>query len=109
MFKEKHHIVFKKQGGLDMEVNYIYLNSEDHRGNNGPHKSRERDLELKCEMERELREILDGEYFTEEKLMYLLGIDANTAYKAFRKVYKTRQGMSKEDVIFRLMGGKFYL
>lgn len=29
---EKHNIVFKSQGGIDFELNYKYLYSEDHRG-----------------------------------------------------------------------------
>lgn len=47
---EKHHIVFKSQMGLDFELNYKYLTSEDHRGNEGPHKNREKNLEYKREL-----------------------------------------------------------
>lgn len=46
MFIEKHHIVFKSQGGLDFDLNYKYLDSNSHRGNLGPHKNKETEKNL---------------------------------------------------------------
>ena len=106
---ERHHIVFRSQGGLDIEINYVNLSPEDHRGDNSPHRSDQIDKEYKIQMEKEVRDLLIDEYYTEEKLMDLLDIDSKTAYKAFRKVFKTSNGMVREDVVKRIMGGKFYL
>lgn len=43
----RHHIVFKSHGGLDFKLNMIGLTQEEHEGDKGPHRDRERDLELK--------------------------------------------------------------
>ena len=106
---EKHHIIFKSQGGLDFELNYKYLSSEDHRGNLGPHLNRKVDLHYKRELELKLRKLLRDEYYTIEELIDILGLKKKQAYKAFRIIKKTEYGMRTEDVIFRLLGGSFYL
>ena len=105
---EKHHIVFKSQGGLDFELNYKYLSSEDHRGNDGPHLNRETDLRYKRELESTLRMKLFDNYYTVEALIEILGLNSRQAHKAFNKVAKYRKGMKREDIIRRLMGGKLY-
>lgn len=106
---EKHHIIFKSQGGLDFELNYKHLSSEDHRGNFGPHLNRKVDLHYKRELEIELRKILTDEYYTIEELIDILGLKNKQAYKAFRIIKKTEFGIYKENVIFRLLGGSFYI
>lgn len=83
---EKHHITFKSQGGLDFELNYKHLSSEDHRGNKGPHKNREKNLEYKRELQLKLEEILDKDYYTIDELIKILGLKERQAYKAFRKL-----------------------
>lgn len=108
MYLEKHHIVFKKQGGLDFELNYKRLSSEDHRGTYGPHLNRKVDMAYKIEMEAQLRKILDKEYYNIKELIDLLGLKERQANKAFRKLLKIN-GISREDAIKRLMGGRFYL
>ena len=106
---EKHHICFKSQGGLDFELNYKYLTPEQHRGNLGPHRNRKVDLAYKIEMEARLEELLTDEFYTIEELIDILGLKEKQAYKAFRKVDKHQEGIKREDVIFRLMGNRFYL
>lgn len=46
-WKEKHHIVFRGQGGLDLEYNLIELDADFHKGKDGPHLNRQTDLKLK--------------------------------------------------------------
>lgn len=107
---EKHHIVFKSQMGLDYELNYKYLTSEAHRGDSGPHRNRETDLRYKKELQEKLESTLTDEFYTIEELIDLLGLEKRQAYKAFRKInYHPGKGMKREDVIKRLMGGRFYL
>lgn len=105
---EKHHIIFKSQGGLDFELNYKYLSSEDHRGNDGPHLNRETDLRYKRELEATLRMKLFDDYYTVEELIEILGLNSKQAHKAFRQVQKCKRGMKREDIIRRLMGGRLY-
>lgn len=106
---EKHHIVFKSQGGLDFELNYKYLSSEDHRGNDGPHLNKKTDLKYKRELEATLRMKLFNDYYTLEELIEILGLNSRQANKAFKKVNQHEKGMKREDIIFRLMGNRFYL
>jgi hypothetical protein len=106
---EKHHITFKSQGGLDFELNYKYLTPEQHRGDKGPHKNRATDLSFKRELQRKLEDILTDEFYTTEELIKILGLKEQQAYKAFKKVDKHPKGIKREDIIFRLMGNRFYL
>lgn len=105
---EKHHIVFRSQGGLDFELNYKYLTSEEHRGDKGPHKCRETDLKYKKELQDTLFEILEDDFYTIYDVVDLLGLDKKQAEKAFRKLPYSQKGIKKEDIIRRLMGGKLY-
>lgn len=105
---EKHHIVFKSQGGLDFAWNYIFLTPEQHRGDEGPHKCRERDLELKRNMQKNLREILREEEYSLEEIISILGLKRRQAEKAFKRVQRTEGKYRTEHIIKRLMGGRFY-
>ena len=102
-------MIFKSQGGLDFELNYKDLSSEDHRGDFGPHKCREVDLIYKKELEEELRQLLVDERYLLDEMIQLLGLNNKQAQKAFKRVSQTIEGIEKEDIIFRLMGGRFYL
>lgn len=108
MYLEKHHIVFKSQGGLDFDLNYKYLSPEDHRGNYGPHLNRTIDLAYKAEMESKLRSVLKLKRYSINELIDILGLKEKQANKAFRKLLKV-DGIEIEDIIFRLMGDRFYL
>ena len=107
---EKHHIVFKSQGGLDFELNYKYLTPEQHRGLKGPHMCRETDLKYKRELQKKLEKTLVNEFYTEKELIQILGLKPEQAYKAFKKLnHHPDRGIKREDVIFRLMGNRNYL
>lgn len=67
------------------------------------------DLQYKQGLERELRDVLADKNYTEEQLIEILGLETKQACKAFRQVTKGRKGMTKEDIIFRLLGGRYYL
>lgn len=104
---ERHHIVYKSQQGLDFELNYKRLTPEQHRGPNGPHMNRETDLKYKREMQKKLFEILKDEYYTIKEIRKILGIRPGQA-RVFRKLPQHPEGMRKQDIIRRLMGGRFY-
>lgn len=101
---EKHHIIFKSQGGLDFPLNYIYLSSENHRGDFGPHKNKTTDDKYKLELQDNLREILDREDYQIEEVIEILDIVPGQARKAFKKLRQYKNGKSTEDIIRRLMG-----
>ncbi len=72
---DKHHIVYKSQGGIEFPLNFRYLCSLHHRGETGPHKNRRLDLEYKLNMQRQLEEILIKEFYLIEELEALLNIN----------------------------------
>lgn len=106
---ERHHIIYKSQLGLDFPMNYKYLSAMDHRGNNGPHMDRETDLKYKRELEQNLIDTLTDEKYRVDELIEILELDDEQAYKSFKQVNKTSKGMAREDIIKRLLGGRFYI
>ena len=105
---ERHHIIFKSQGGLDFELNYRYLTSEEHKGDEGPHKCKETDVRYKRELQEALEGLLAKEYYNIRELIDLIGLREVQANKAFRKLLKVK-GIAKEEGINRLMGGRLYV
>lgn len=83
------------------------MTPEEHRGINGPHRDKKTDLMYKEEMQDKLEEILDKEIYNVKELVDILGLREEQANKALRKIQKV-DGISREDVIRRLMGGKLY-
>src|SRR5699024_4344814 len=99
--------IFKSQGGLDFELNYKYLTPEEHRGNKGPHRNKEIDLMYKRELQEFLEALLEEDYYNIKELVDLLGLKPAQANKAFKKLLKV-DGIKREDVLRRLMGGRLY-
>lgn len=100
-------IIYKSQGGLDFELNYKYLTSEEHRGNKGPHLNKETDLKYKKELQKKLEELLTQEYYNIKELIDLLGLKEKQANRAFRKLLRV-DGIDRLTVLKRLMGGMLY-
>lgn len=105
---EKHHIVYKSQGWLDIPINYIYLCSEHHRELEGPHKNRTIDKQYKLSMQEKLFTILYKSYYNEEELKKLLKINPYQWGIIEKELHKYTNGYKKLHIIRRLMGGKLY-
>ena len=105
---QKHHIVFRSQGGLDFDLNYAYLTVEQHTGSSGVHNCREYDLRLKRELQDKLFQIFSKRTYSLEEIINLLKLKRKQAEKAFKRVAYTGAGYASEDIVKRLMGGKFY-
>mgnify|MGYP001350181159 CR=1 FL=1 len=105
---ERHHIVFKGQGGLDFPLNYKNLCKEHHHGNLGPHNNRKIDLEYKRELQAKLKNKLTKEYYNESELVKLLELGKTQAKKICKKFPLYKEGYKKEDIIRRIMGGRIY-
>lgn len=106
--KEGHHIVFRGQGGLDFPDNLIYLTPEEHKGNEGPHENRQRDLQLKRELQARLEEKLPDDYYSADELIKILKLKRGQAEMICRKFAYHPEGYAREEIIRRLMGGKIY-
>ncbi|BCK01432.1 HNH endonuclease [Anaerocolumna chitinilytica] len=103
-----HHIVFRSHGGLDFDLNLIDLTLEEHEGDQGPHRNRERDLELKLNLQSRLQEIFHEETYTIEQISRLLGKSKRYFEKNFKRVPSAAGAYKREDIIRKLMGGKIY-
>lgn len=106
---QQHHIVFRSQGGMNIDINYAYLCPAHHTGTKAAvHNNREFDLRLKRNMQEELfRKFTDDEY-TIEKISKIIGYDKRRLDKRFRKVRQRAGTFQKEDIIRELMGGRLY-
>lgn len=105
---ERHHIVYKSQGGFDFPLNFKYLCDEHHRGKNGPHKDREIDLQYKLELQKGLEYTLLKEYYFMDDLIVLLGLNKSQAKKLIKELRLYKEGYRKKDIIKKLMGGRLY-
>lgn len=105
---DKHHIVYKSQGGLEFPLNFRYLCTLHHRGNMGPHKNRRLDLEYKLNMQRNLEDILTQDFYYIEELVLLLNINKGMILRLFKQYKQYDKGIRSVDIIFRLMGRKKY-
>jgi len=105
---DKHHIVYKSQGGIEFPLNFRYLCALHHRGNMGPHKNRTLDLEYKLKMQKDLENILIEEFYHIEELVPLLHINKGIIERLFKQCKQNDKGFRKVDIIFRLMGRKKY-
>lgn len=105
---ERHHIVYKSQGGLDFPLNYVYLCSWHHRGVNGPHKNRRVDLEYKIEMQKKIEKILVRDFYKMKDFMELLHINKRQAKIITKDFRLYKEGYRTKDIIKRIMGGRLY-
>lgn len=107
-YAEKHHIIYKSQGGLDFDVNYKWLCYDHHRtGPLAPHLNEDINKLYKKEFQERL-ENLFPEYITEEDLKEL-GLKKKDIEKICKKFKFYSEGYEKEEVIKRLCGGRYYI
>lgn len=79
---QRHHIVFRSQGGLDIDLNYKYLCAEHHNmGNCSPHMSREIDIGYKIELQRKFYRLFHEARYTIGEIAELLGCQKKTLEK----------------------------
>lgn len=106
---QRHHIVFRSQGGLDIPLNYKYLCAEHHNmGNRSPHMSREVDVAYKIELQRKLYKLFCGARYTVREAAELLECQEKALAKRFKAVPNCAGTYEKEDIIRAVMGGKLY-
>lgn len=105
---QRHHIVFRSQGGLDIPMNFKYLCPEHHTGKESPHGSRVIDLQYKKEEQDKLFKLFTEETYTIKQIADLIGYDKKRLEKRFRKVPSRAGSYEREDIIRALMGGRLY-
>lgn len=105
---DKHHIVYKNQGGVDFPLNIKYLCSEHHRGINGPHKNRNIDKLYKLELNNNLNSLLTKQYYDIKELSKIIHINEGLLKIILRNCQNKNDTYKKDDIIFKLMGSKKY-
>lgn len=106
---QKHHIVYRSQGGMNIDINYAYLCVEHHSsGKAAVHNNREFDLELKRNMQKELFRRFGEEEYTIEQIAAVIGYDKRRLEKRFKRVKQKAGIFKKEDIIRELMGGRLF-
>jgi hypothetical protein len=106
---EKHHIVFRSQGGLDYDLNFKYLCAEHHKGNYSPHKNRYVDLTYKGQLQEKLFAIFSDYDYSIAEVSELIGYNGQDIYKLFKIAQPNSRGRYDSETVVRvLMGGKLY-
>lgn len=108
-YPEKHHIVFRSQGGLDFDLNYKDLCAEHHKGKKSPHQDREVDLCYKRQMQEKLFSIFTGYDYSLSEISMLTGCKPNDLKRRFKAVQPNPRGYYESETVVRtLMGGRLY-
>lgn len=89
-------------------LNHVYLCSDCHRGDKGPHNNRKRDLELKRNLQDKLELLFDKESFTMEEIKEVLKISDNAVIRLCKPLKRTVDKYDREDIIRSCMGGRIY-
>lgn len=106
---QKHHIVFKSQGGLDIETNYKYLCIVHHSdGKAAVHNNREFDLRLKRDLQEWYYYLFQAEEYTIEEIAAIIGYNKKRLEKKMKRVRQRAGIYGKEEIIRFLMGGRLY-
>ena len=106
----RHHIIFRSHGGLNIEMNYLYLCPEHHNmSKNSIHRNRAMDLKYKRELQERYFEVFSEDKYNIKEIARILKTTTERIEKRFKKVQTDPDGyMAKEDIIRKLMGGRLY-
>ena len=106
---QKHHVVFRSQGGLNISTNYRYLCIRHHSdGKEAVHNNREFDLRLKREVQAEYERMFTEEEYTIEQIAKAITYNKARLEKKMKTVPQRAGRYKREDIIRFLMGGKLY-
>lgn len=107
---ESHHIVFRSQAPymINIKINQICLCVEHHKGGNGPHRNKEKNLEYKFELQKKLFQLFNKDYYTEKEIKDLLETNIKIARKITKKLKVYQEGYERAEIVYRLMGERFY-
>lgn len=106
---QRHHIIFRSQGGMNIELNYAYLCADHHTvRQDSVHKCRSFDLLLKIRLQRKLEELFRDPEYGVCKIAKLVGYDRRRLACRMKAVPKKCARYAREDIIRFFMGGRLY-
>lgn len=107
---ECHHVVYRSQSivMIEMDLNKKRLCNICHRGKEGPHLNKNKDLQYKTEVQEKLYKLICKEYYTPEGLEKTLKINANRVQKIVKTLKIHNEGYNRDDIVRQLMGGRKY-
>ena len=107
---QRHHIVYRSHGGLNIELNYAYLCPAHHTdGKDAVHNNRSLDLFLKMRLQRRLEHLFCAPGYHIGEIAAMVGYDRRRLKKRMKAVRETAGVYAREDVIRFFMGGKLCL
>lgn len=103
-----HHIVHRREGGMNFELNYKYLCHLHHRGLRGPHRNKIIDYEYKFELQNKFESIFTKEFYTLNEINQTLKLSISNKKRIQNNLFLYKEGYSSIELIKFLMGGKVY-
>lgn len=110
-YAELHHIIHRSAAAYltNVPINFKYLCAEHHRGNSSPHRCHSIDRQYKRELQKKLEALFTNDFYTEDDIRDTLEISKSEAQKLVKRLSLYKEGYKREDVIKRLLGGRFYV
>ena len=106
---QRHHIIFRSHGGMNVWFNYAWLCAEHHTaGPDAVHRNHDFDLVLKIMLQRKLEDLFSEPEYGVSKIAKIAGYDRRRLACRMKRVPKHCGKYRREDVITFFMGGKLY-
>jgi len=113
VYCEGHHIIYKSQCKcmIPIKINIALLCVGCHRSSpNGVHHNKKLDLRLKKNLQFKLETMfIEKDYYTEDEIKYILKCSKDEVFNICKKLCFHIRGYDKDDLIMRMLGGRFYI
>lgn len=110
-YAELHHIIHRSAASYltNISLNFKFLCYEHHRGNDSPHMKRSIDRKYKLEYQDKVKSLVNNDKcYTEKELIDILHVTKTEVRKFTKKLTLTKEGYKGEEIILRLLGGRYY-
>lgn len=107
-----HHIIHRSAAKYltNVKINFKYLCLEHHNGgDNSPHRNYEVDKKYKIEYQQKVENLFTNPFYTEAEVIKILKVSRSSADKILKTLVLHKEGYSREDIILRLLGGRYYV
>lgn len=108
---EIHHIVYRSHVPFmkDAEINLVGLCPLHHRdGKQGVHFNKNLDLRLKQELQLQLTLLFTKEFYSEEEIRKMLGINKKQVARLVKTIQRQNDGYPNTLIVKRCLGDRFY-